>query len=491
MKDNESRTISNQIGKATVWSLAAEISAKIIVPVTNIVLARILTPDAFGIIATINMVISFADTLSIAGFQKYIIQHEYKDKKELFSSANVAFWTNFIMSMLLWIIICLWRNPISEMVGNPGYGKALAVAALSLPLTGLSSIQEAMFQRELNYQMLFYRRIGVSLLPFVVTIPLALAGFGYWALIFGNIAGNVLKIVLLTIASKWRPHFFYSFKLLREMFSFSIWTLLESIALWATTYIDILVISNHMGAYYTGLYKNSQSTVSSILSIITGATTSVLFASLSRLQDDKVNFEKTFYSFQKNVAVFVLPLGMGIFMYSDLVTNILLGNQWIEASEFIGIWGLCTSLVCVFGTFSREVYRAKAKPVISLITQVIHLAFVIPLCLIAVEYGFQRLSYVRSFAYLQIILVHFIFIKLVFQMSPLKMIWNVKEPLICTVLMGGVAYLLQRSGVGMVAQFIQVLICIIFYFSLLCIFGEYRKILYEVLSKITKKRKIS
>ena len=64
------------IGNATAWSFAAEMSAKLIVPITNIILARILAPEAFGIIATINMVVSFADTFSTAGFQKYIVQHE-------------------------------------------------------------------------------------------------------------------------------------------------------------------------------------------------------------------------------------------------------------------------------------------------------------------------------------------------------------------------------------------------------------------------------
>ncbi len=74
-------------------------------------------------------------------------------------------------------------------------------------------------------------------------------------------------------------------------------------------------------------------------------------------------------------------LGVGIYFFSDLITRVLLGIQWMEASKFIGIWGLCTSLVCVFGTFSREVYRAKGRPKISLAAQLLHLAFIIPVCM--------------------------------------------------------------------------------------------------------------
>lgn len=481
---NSAKITNKAIGNATAWSFAAEIAAKIIVPITNIVLARILAPEAFGIIATINMVVSFADTFSTAGFQKYIVQHEYDNKKDLFQGATVAFWTNFTISVFAWLIIALFNAPIAKFVGNEGYGLGLMVAALSLPLTSFSCIQEALFQRQLNYKVLFLRRIVVSLLPFVVTIPLALLGFGYWALISGTLAGNIVKAVLLTITSEWKPRFFFSFKLLYEMLSFSIWTLFESIAMWASSYIDILIISNGLGAYYTGLYKNSQSTVTSILTIITGATTSVLFASLSRSQDDDKQFNRIFYTFQKNVAIFVLPIGVGIYFFSDLITKILLGNQWLEASKFIGIWGLCTSLVCVFGTFSREVYRAKGKPKISLIAQLLHLAFVIPVCLITVPMGFNVLIYARSFAYLQIIVVHLLFIKFCFHMSPWRMFTTVKEPIFCSIAMGGVAYLLLHLYEGnILVQLIYVAICAAFYFGILCVFKDYRKTFVDLIAK--------
>ncbi len=478
---NPSKNITaNSIGNATFWSFAAEIAAKIIVPITNMILARILAPEAFGIIATISMVISLADTMSTAGFQKFVIQHEYDNKEDLFKGASVAFWTNVSIAFFAWLIIFLFRNPISDAVGNSGYGVALAVSALILPLTALSSIQEALFQRDLNYRVLFIRRLLVSILPLVVTVPLALLGLKHWSIIIGNIAGGILRAVLLTCMSEWKPKFFFRWKILKEMFSFGAWTLLESIAMWASSYIDILIISNKLGSYYTGLYKNSQSTVTGILTIITSATTSVLFASLSRYQNDEKEFQNIFYSFQKNVALFVIPLGVGIFCYSDLVTRIILGEKWMEASFFVGIWGLCTSFVCVFGTFSRELYRAKGKPKISLFAQVFHLIFLIPVCFIFVNRGFRELAYARSFAYLQIIVVHMIFVKFTFKLSPFKMFWSVKEPILCSAIMGAVAILFKSFiNNNYFLQFASVFVCMIVYFALLFIFPEYRKFLLE------------
>lgn len=491
MKPNgKSTNVKTSVGKATVWSFAAELSAKLIVPITNMILARILAPEIFGIIATINMIVSFADMLSTAGFQKYLVQHQYKDKDELHKGASVAFWTNLSISMLAWAIIAVFRNPISDMLGNSGYGVALTVAALSLPLTSFSSIQEALFQRQLNYKILFIKRLSVSLLPLIVTVPLALLGLKHWSLIIGNLAGGILKAVLLTSVSDWKPNFFYSFRLLKEMLSFSIWTLLESIALWASSYIDILIISNVLGNYYTGLYKNSQSTVTSILTIITGATTSVLFSSLSRCQDDQGKFEELFFKFQKNVAMFVVPLGVGIFCFRNLVTSVLLGEQWMEAADFVGIWGLCTSIVCVFGTFSREVYRAKGKPKISLFAQVLHLAFVIPVCLYSVSKGFDTLIWVRSFAYLQIVVVHMFFMKFFFRISPFKMFTSVKEIILSAVVMGIFAYIIQNCfPSGIIWQFIQIFISGMLYFAILLCFPADRKYLMSMPKKMLGKVK--
>lgn len=491
----EQPAVSNaKIARATFWSFVAEFSAKIIVPITNMILARLLLPEVFGIIATINMVITFAETFSTAGFQKYIVQHNFEDETSLNKSCSVAFWTNFTFSVIAWVLISVFSTPITRMVGNPGYEIPLIIASFSIPLMSFASIHEALFQRNLDYKVLFYLRLAVAFSPFVVTIPLALAGLGFWSLIIGSLSGLFIKAILLVIFSKWKPEFYFKFSLLKEMFSFCFWTLAESLALWATTNIDILIISNRLGDYYTGLYKNSQATVTGILSIITGATTSVLFAALSRAQRDERQFSEIFYNFQKKVAIFVLPLGIGIFCFSDLITMVLLGNKWVEASDFIGIWGLCTSLVCVFGTFSREVYRAKGKPVISLIVQLLHLAFVIPVCLYGVNKGFETLAYVRSFAYAEIIIIHMFFIKFMFRISPFKMLWSVKEPAICSVLMGGLAVLILRFlPNNYILQFAYVIICGLFYFALLAIFKPYREemknLILTVRNKFVKRKK--
>ena len=128
-------TINEKVRNAAKWSTISEIFAKLVTPITNMVLARIISPEAFGVVVTVTMVMSFADMFTDAGFQKYLVQHNFKDEKDKFKNANVAFWTNFGISIVLWLFIILFRHRIAILVGNPGLGNVIAIACIQLLLT--------------------------------------------------------------------------------------------------------------------------------------------------------------------------------------------------------------------------------------------------------------------------------------------------------------------------------------------------------------------
>ncbi|MBP3392994.1 MAG: oligosaccharide flippase family protein, partial [Lentisphaeria bacterium] len=329
--------INKKIHSAARWSSVTEVIAKLISPIVNMILARILVPEAFGVIATINMVISFAELFTDAGFQKYLIQHEFPDEETLENSTNVAFWTNLAVSVLICAGIFLFRHPIAELTGNPELGNSISIASVLILIAAFSSIQTARYRRALDFKTPFYVRIVTSLIPLVVTVPLALVLRNYWALLIGTFCSHLSNAVILTVRSAWKPGFYYNFALLKEMLSFSVWTLLESISIWLTSYIDIFIVGNALNDYYLGLYKTSMATVNSYMTIITGALMPVLFSALSRYQNDEENYRKTYYHFQRLTTLFVFPMGIGLYVYRDLATQILLGSQWAEAKDFIGL----------------------------------------------------------------------------------------------------------------------------------------------------------
>lgn len=475
--------LNNKIVVATKWSSITEIVSKLITPITSIILARLLTPEAFGVVTTLTMVITFAEIFTDAGFQKYLIQHEFVDDTDREQSTNVAFWSNLIMSLAIWGIIAVFADPLAAMVGNPGLGHVLVIACVSIPLAAFSSIQMALYKRDLDFKTLFKVRIVGICIPLLVTVPLAFYLRSYWALVIGTIVSNAANAILLTVYSRWKPRFYYSFLKLKEMFSFSAWSVVEAVSIWLTGYVDVFIIGVYLNEYYLGLYKTSMTVVGQIMGLITAATTPILFSSLSRLQTDEQAFQTLFFKFQKLVGLLVIPLGVGIFCYSDLITKILLGNQWLEASSFIGLWGLTSAITIVLSHYSSEVYRAKGRPRLSVLAQVLHIIVLLPAVLIAVKHGFEVLSVTRALVRLELILVNLVIMYIVVKISPWKMFKNISYSIFASMIMAIVAFLLKDVFYTFGWQLVSILICSLVYFIIILGPSSNRQLLHSLLAK--------
>lgn len=478
-------SLNTKVKTATKWSAITEIAAKLVTPVTSMVLARVLTPEAFGVVTTLTMVITFAELFTDAGFQKYLVQHEFKDAEDREQSTTVAFWSNLVMSLFFWGIIALFNAPLAALVGSPGLGHVLVVACASIPLAAFSSIQMALYKRDLDFKTLFKVRIVSTFIPLLVTVPLAFWLRSYWALVIGTLTVNLVNAVLLTVFSKWKPRFYYSFGKLKEMLSFSVWSMIEAVSIWLTHYVDVFIVGTMLSQYYLGLYKTSSTLVGQIMGLITAVTTPILFSALSRLQNDEKEFWQLFFRFQKIVGLLVIPLGVGIFMFSDFATEILLGSQWTEASGFIGLWGLTSALTIVLSHYSSEVYRAKGRPKLSVLAQVLHIIVLWPTILIAIKYGFETLYIARSLVRLELIAVNLCIMGWAVKMPIGKMFTNVLPSCVAASSMLIVLLLPTPQSVWM--NIIYVLLTVIIYLAIIMFFPKERNLLLN-LPKVIKKK---
>jgi len=465
-------TINKKVAKATKWSTITEILAKLVVPITNLILARILAPEAFGILATVTMVTSFADMLADAGFQKYLIQHEFKNKEDLYKNANVAFMTNFFISIIAWILIIIFRNQISSFLGNPGLGMAITVASMQLPITALSSIQMALYKRTLDFKTLFYRRIIAVMLPFIVTIPLALLKLDYWSLIIGTLVGAIVNAIILTVKSEWKPRIFFKMTILKEMFSFSMWTLIDSVIIWLGMYIDTFILGNIFNDYYLGIYKNSTNIVNAMMNVITSSILPVLLAGLSRCQKNNVEYNKLLFRMQKLMSYLLIPMGVGIFLYQDFVTNILLGSQWKDAAQVIGIASLIAPIVILLSNCTSVCYISKGKPKLSILAQSLYLIPLIPLSLYMARVGFVEYVYVRQLFRIELVIVNLIILNYVIKIPILNMLKNLVKPLIATGIMAFLAILLKGISDSDVWNIFSIIVCILTYFGILYVIDK-------------------
>lgn len=463
MDKKESIELRSQ--SSTRWSLLTEIGAKLIAPIVNMILARLLTPEAFGVIASVNMIVSFADVFTDAGFQKYLIQHDFKNKKDFYQHMDVAFWSNLAISAMGWLIIFAFSDQLADLVGNPGLGNVVWMAALSLPLTSFSSTQIAQYRKKFDFKTLFYVRIIAACVPLVVTVPIAFAIRSYWALIIGTLASNMTNAVILTVRSDWKPSFHFEFSQLKEMFSYSWWILIESISVWMTAYIGTFIVGQFLTQTEVGLYKTGMSTVNQIITLVSVSISNPMFSALSALKDNDEEFCNIFYKYIRSVGTLMIPLAVGMLLYNKLITSILLGAQWTSISGFVGFWGFANALTLIWGSYCNLVFNAKGKPQLSVLSSFLQLIVLIPTIIIGCQISFETLCFLRCLVRFEMIPVQALLIKFVMHMHPSKYFTQAVPSIICTAIMACVAILLKSISENLLWQIISIVICIGVYFT--------------------------
>ncbi len=434
------------------------------------------------------MVSSFAEMLADAGFQKYLIQHQFDNSDDLDRASNVAFWSSMVVSLTLLSGIIVLREQIAVMVGTPGLGLPIAIAAAALPLTVLAGTQRALFIRAFEYRKILPIRLTAAILPLVISVPLALLGKGYWALIIGLLGASLVNALWLTVASEWKPRFYFSFALLRKMFAFSAWSLLEALAIWATQWAGVLVVGSLLTPHELGLYRQPMVVVNSAFALVSGAATPVLFAALARLQADRDQFREFFLRFQFATAVALFPVGAGAFLYRDFFVDLFFGPQWSEAALMFGAWGLSTSFTIVLSHYYSEVFRALGKPRVSLLAQCLYMAVMIPALYFAAMDGFTTLVIVNALIRIVLIAINQVLVYLVADFGPSLLIRNLYIPFAASVAMGVPAsYLAQVAAGNWGLNALTILACVGLYTAICMCFRRTRRLLIDTAVPLRKR----
>ncbi len=471
--------------KSTKWSVITEMITKLAAPITNMVLARLLMPEVFGLVATFSLVTSFAELFTDAGFQKYIVQHEFEDQKDFDLSVNVAFWTNFLFSCLIWLGICVFRDNIAIFVGSEGYGIHIAVLSVQIPLYAFSSIHLSIYKRQFKFKELLPIRLIDSIVPFLITIPLAYFLKNSWAIIIGNLSRQMINAFLLSKKSTWKPSFVYSFVKLKNMWKTCTWMLMDSIMIWTTSYAGTLVVSYFLDSHYLGLYRTGITTITPYINLMYAMTAPVLFSALSRLQSNLNDCNACFLSYQKAAALIVFPLGMAVYVFSDAVTMILLGSKWMEISSLIGSVGLGLSFCAITAQYNSDYFRALGKPKVAFCVQGIYAVIMVPSLLLAVKHSFSMLCIVTGvlnvvYSFISITAMH-----IIFRLNITKYVKNMTSAIIGCIGFGLVAeVLLKMHDNSLVYQIFVGLIAVCVYISILLIIPESRKIMLSFLRSI-------
>jgi O-antigen/teichoic acid export membrane protein len=422
-------TYQNKIIKASGYSILSEFAAKLVGPLGFLVLTRILSPQDFGIVAIATTTLGFIYIVSDMGIGKVIIQED-GDESYLEKVNNAGFWFNTILGSFLFILLAVFSKQLAILFGEPKSAMVICAMSIQVVFYSVTTVQVSILKRNLDFKFLFYLRLITVVAPLIISIPLAFAGLGYWAIVAGNVFGSFLNALVLWIASKWKPMFSISFSVLRKVLSKSIWSTVEQILMWTPFALDMYLITNRLSSADYGIYSTSRTLFTSAVQLSLGAVMPVLFSAYSNIRNDDALYKRSILLSQKIVFALAAFIGSGVFMFRQLIEHIIFTKSWFGISDVFSIIFLIMGLeffssVLVEGLRAKGYFRAIALNV------VLWVVLSLPFLFFSIQYGLAIYVTVRSILLYIRFPLTFIYSKKFIGISFIDCVKNSKNALTC------------------------------------------------------------
>lgn len=326
--------IKQSVFSNIIWRFAERCGAQIVSFVVSIVLARILAPEAYGTIALITVFINILQVFVDNGLGNALIQKKNADDLDF----STVFYTNMTMCIVLYIIVFLGAPLIANFYKNDSLVNLVRVLGLTIIISGIKNIQQAYVSRNLIFKKFFFATLVGTIGAAVIGIVMALKGFGVWALVAQQLFNLTIDTIVLWITVKWRPKKMFSFKRLKEMFSYG-WKLLVS-ALLDTTYENIrqLIIGKIYSPSDLAYYNKGKQFPNLIVTNINTSIDSVLLPTMASEQDDKQRVRKMTRRAIKTSIFIMAPLMMGLAFTANNIITLLLTEKWLECVPYMFIF---------------------------------------------------------------------------------------------------------------------------------------------------------
>lgn len=383
------------------WSALIEAVSRTAIPITILILAHFLSPEDFGIVAIVMIIISFSQMFWDAGLSKTLIQV----KEALGEAANVVFWTNFFLGVVSYCLLFIFSPWIAAFFNSPDSVNVLRVLGIQIIIASLSSVQQSLFTRNLDFRVLFLIRITTAFIPALVSIPLALLNYGVWALVCGSLAGQLGNLILLWIKSTWRPNWKFKKEILKPIYIFGLWVTGESLASWFLLWGDNLVVGKFLGVYDLGVYRTGWMFVITIFGLTLNPFLPLLYPTFSNIRDNREFLINTFHNVNRLVLALALPIGVCLLFTGSEVSELFFGTQWKGLGFVISVIGLQQGMAWLV-SINTEVYRAIGRPDINTKLLFFSACFFLPAYIISIQFGMNVFLFTRLAVTIPGILIH-------------------------------------------------------------------------------------
>lgn len=337
MEKKENNSLKAKTLSGVIWKFGERVSAQAVNFIVSIILARLLLPEDYGIIALVTVFITICNKIVVSGFATSLIQKKDAD--------NLDFSTVFYFSLAVAVVLytgLFFSAPFiadfNSAESDPQlFIQVIRVMGLNLFIIAVNSVQQAYVSRTMQFRKFFFSTIIGTVVSALAGIGMAYGGYGVWALVAQNIILAVVNGIVLWFMVKWRPELKFSFKRLKTLYSYG-WKIFVASML-KILYNDLrsLVIGKVYTAADLAFYNKAQSFPQLIDTNVEGTIDSVLFPAISKKQSSVDDMRAMLRRAIKTTSYVLMPLLAGLSAVAKPFIIILLTDKWAESIPLMQI----------------------------------------------------------------------------------------------------------------------------------------------------------
>ncbi len=377
---------------AAVWMFVQSWGGQICNLVVFVILARLLPPEAFGLVAYASVVTGLLQVVANAGLGQAVIRYERLDPAYL----DTAFWTQVGIAIVIASSIVLGSDLLASLMGDAALGPILRWLSVGFVVGSLSSTQQAFMRRRLRVRPLALRTLSASLFGGLVGSTMAFSGFGVWSLVGQQLSASVMATLVLWKAAEWRPGLRISRSHLREMLGFGMAMTGSNLLRVLTDRLDRLMIGHLMGATALGFYVVGFRALRMVIELVSTPINSISLPVFARLQGNLARMRAGVDRAAALNGLIALPAATGLMVVAPNLVPLASGEQWMASvpiMQILAVFGVCQAIYAVNAPIL--VARGRADwmmqiSVASALVTVVGIALVYRFGLVAVAGGDRR-----------------------------------------------------------------------------------------------------
>lgn len=353
---DQSDPLSKRVIRGGLWVFVLRITNQGLAFLRTVVLARLLSPEDFGLFGLAMVAISVLETFSQTGFQAALV----RKREDVESYLDTAWTFSFLRGTVLFIVLFLSAPLVADFFNSPHTILIIKIIAINTLLSGTRNIGIILFQKDLEFKKQFYYECSAALVDLFVAVALALLLHNVWALVWGGLAANTVRLLMSYRIHPYRPRLGFDRDKLLEMIEFGKWVLGSGILVFLITQGDDIFVGKILGVTALGLYQMAYMISNLPVTQVNHVVSQVTFPAYAILQDNLPKLRVAYMKVLQLTLFFSFPLGGGILVLAPELTSLFLGPKWMPIVPITQVL-LAASLLRSIAATTGRVFYALGK----------------------------------------------------------------------------------------------------------------------------------